>query len=143
VHEAELLAADVADALDLLPDVVLADRLDASSSGLSRPFDCRAVQVIGWPCDNSGGDPAASDAMILPSRSVQASPSASTLMPGCFASKRRAMSLNALMVCGSVSVCQTRTTLSCAEAGTAKATISPAASAAIRDVSMRSSRSAL
>src|SRR6266540_875213 len=28
VHEAELLAADIADALDLLPDVVLADRFD-------------------------------------------------------------------------------------------------------------------
>lgn len=66
-----------------------------SSSGLSRPFDCSAVQVIGWPCDNSGGDPAASDAMIFPSRSVQASPSASILMPGFFASKRRPMLLNA------------------------------------------------
>src|SRR5262249_54730743 len=71
----------------------------------------------GWPCDNSGGDPAASDAMILPSRSVQASPSASILMPGFFASKRRAMSLNALVVCGSVFVCPTRPSLSRAPAG--------------------------
>src|SRR5947208_3837542 len=81
-----------------------------SSSGSSSPFDCSAAQVIGWPCESSGGVPAASEAMILPSRSPQASASTSTFTPGCFASKRLAMFLAASWELGCVSVCHTRMT---------------------------------
>src|SRR5256884_6763380 len=81
-----------------------------SSSGSSRPFDCSAAQVIGWPCDSSGGVPAASEAMILPSTSPPASASTSTFTPGCFASKRLAMFLTASWELGCVSVCHTRMT---------------------------------
>ena len=110
MHEPVLLAAHVADPANLLPDVRLADRLDHVIEREEQAFDCSAVQVMGCPCESSGGSPAASEAMILPSRSPQASPSASIFTPGFLASKRRAMSLKALIVCGSVSVCQTRTT---------------------------------
>src|SRR5205814_1822658 len=81
-----------------------------SSSGSSSPFDCSAAQVIGWPCESSGGVPAASEAMILPSRSPHASASTSTFTPGCFASKRLAMFLTVSWELGCVSVCHTRMT---------------------------------
>src|SRR5919106_3163212 len=87
-----------------------------SLSGNSMSCCCKAEQVIGWPWDRSGGAPAASAAMILPSRSPQASASASTLMPGFFASKRWTMLSIASIEVGLTSVCQTRTTLSWARA---------------------------
>src|SRR6476646_7432455 len=85
---------------------------------------------MGCPCESSGGVPDASEAMILPSRSPQARPSASIFTPGVLASNRRAISLKALIVCGSVSVCQTRTTLSCDRAEPDEPMPAPAVTAA-------------
>src|SRR5438034_2521637 len=103
--------------------------LTTSSSGRSRPFDCSAEQVIGWPCESSGGVPAASDCMILGSRSPQASASTSTFTPGCFASKRLAMFFTASCELGCVSVCQTRMTFCAWAAETASASASAATNA--------------
>src|SRR5436309_10767677 len=82
-----------------------------SSSGSSSPCDGSAAPVIGWACESSGGVPADSEAMILPSRSPQASASTSTFTPGCFASKRLAMFLTASCELGCGSECPTRMTL--------------------------------
>src|SRR6266849_2759233 len=112
-----------------------------SSSGSSSPFDWKAEQVIGWPCDSSGGVPAASEAMSRPSRSPQASPSTSTLTPGFFASKRLAMLRIASCELGCVSVCQTRMTFWACAAGTAKVAAKANASAGSNAVGFISSSS--
>src|SRR4026209_2122757 len=53
-----------------------------SSSGSNSPCCRSAAHVIGWPCESSGGAPAARAAWILPSRSPQASAAAPTLQAG-------------------------------------------------------------
>jgi hypothetical protein len=141
MHEAILLAPDIADALDLLPDVVLADRIDhfveRQQQALRlqrRTRDRLAVRKLRWAARREPGHDLAFE--VGPGESLGLD-----LDAGFFASKRRAMSLNALMVCGSVSVCQTRTTF-CACAGNATPS-SPAASAtAAIVIRMSSSRPA-
>ncbi len=88
--------------------------LTTSSRGRSKPLACSAAQVMGWPWESSGGEPAAREAMIFPSRSPHARASASTLISGCSFSNRATILATAFLDRGLVSVCHTLMTFSAA-----------------------------